>query len=250
MAIGRFKLMPSLSDFLVPGVCPFCGEDIPACTFVCEKCLCFFERIGSPMCSICGVPFKEGNENHLCVDCAIKRPPFEIARSAVFYRGPLANMVWQLKYRRKTWVARALASFMDPTLLGIGVEFDIVTPVPQASSQISERGHNQALDLAVAFCELYGFKDKLSLSALVRTKWTGSQVGLTKREREENVREAFSAKKEVVYGKNVLLIDDIITTGATCKACASELKRAGAKEVVVLSFARSITSLDPIESRA
>lgn len=241
----RLTLFPSLADFFAPGVCPFCGEDLQSCEFVCEKCLHSFERVGSPMCPICGIPFYEGHNDHLCLDCATNKPPFDMARSAVLYKGSLANMVWQLKYKQRTWVARALASFMNPDQLGIKDEFEIVTAVPQTKSQMLERGHNQAVDLAVAFCELYGFKEKLCLPALTRIKWTKSQVGLSKAEREKNVQGAFLAKKEFVYKKRVLLIDDIITTGATCKACASALKRAGAEEVVVVSFARSTTALDP-----
>jgi len=249
MTAKGFKLSPSLSDFWAPGVCPFCSDDIASGEFVCDECLGKFERVKSPMCPVCGNPFVEGSDDHLCLDCSSKKPPFDMARSAMIYKGVLANMLKQLKYRRSTWAARALASFMEPSKLAIGDGFDLVVPVPQTSGQLTERGHNQAVDLAVAFCELFGFKDKLSLDALVRIKWLGSQVGLSKAAREENVRGAFSADKELVRGKSALVIDDIITTGATCRACAGALKRAGAERVVALSFARRASSLDQEISR-
>jgi len=248
MAVKEFRLTPVLSDFWAPGVCPFCGRDVSAGRFVCDECLDSAERIASPMCPVCGEPHTTGTD-HLCLECARKSPPFAIARSAVAYRGILAASVRKLKFKRSPWLARGLASFMEPDSLGVGRDYDLLVPVPMTKAHMRERGHNQALDLAVAFSEMFGLEDKLDRAALVRTKWERSQLGLSGPMRRANVRAAFEADKDEVCGKSVLVIDDIITTGATAKACAQALKRAGADRIAVISFARHTRSLDRASSR-
>ncbi len=243
MVFKAFRLPPSLADFLAPGVCPFCGSDVDAGRFVCDGCLESAERVGSPMCPVCGEPYTGGTD-HPCIECAADKPPFDIARSAVLYRGALALSVWQLKFRRSLWLARGLASFMEPETMGVGYDYDMIVPVPMTEDHMKRRGYNQALELAVAFAELFGFRSRLDQAALVRTRWARSQMGLSAPMRRRNVQGAFAADSDRVRGRKVLVIDDIITTGATARACAQALKRAGAAKVAVISFARRARTLD------
>jgi ComF family protein len=117
-------------------------------------------------------------------------------------------------------------------------DMDYIVPVPLGSKRLQERGYNQVMLLARPLA--WELDIPLKRQALRRTRETRSQVGLSKEQRITNVKNAFTAKKQVVNGKRVLLVDDVVTTGATINACAKALKEAGAEKIFATTLARAV----------
>jgi ComF family protein len=231
----------TLLDFFLPRLCVFCGEvtepEAPAA--VCPACEAKLEWLASPLCSCCGrlFPVREG-EDHLCGPCQTEPPTFARARAAVLYEeeGPSGQAIKRFKYSRRQDMLPVMHSWLQqPLCLALVHEADLIAPVPLHPSRLKQRGFNQALLLAQAFPEV-----PLERELLVRQRHTPPQTSLrTSKERRDNVKGAFAVPRpELVQGKSILLIDDVYTTGATVKECAKVLRRAGAREVNVLTVAR------------
>ena len=228
-------------DFFLPRLCVFCGEVVEeeAPAGVCPACEARMEWVASPLCSCCGriFPVREGND-HLCGPCQTDPPPFSRARAATLYdeEDPSGQAIKQFKYSRRLDMLPVMHHWLQrPLCLELFYEADLVAPVPLHPSRLRQRGFNQALLLAQAFPEV-----SLERELLVRVRHTPPQTSLkTPKERRENVKGAFTVPQpELVKGKKILLIDDVFTTGATVKECARVLRRAGAREVDVLTVAR------------
>jgi ComF family protein len=225
-------------DFFLPRLCLFCGGVVAeeAAAAVCGDCEGRIEWVESPVCPCCGLvfPSREG-EDRLCGDCRLTPPPFARARAAAVYEGPVAQAVTRLKFGRQMAYLPLLQHWLrQPRLLELVADSDLVAPVPLHRRRLQHRGFNQALLLARAFPAAC-----LAREALARVRHTAPQVGLNPKERRENVRRAFAAPRpEEVKGKNVLLVDDLYTTGATAWECARALNQAGARRVDVLTVAR------------
>lgn len=228
-----------LLDFFLPQFCRFCGKSAgngaePA---LCADCAAKVDWVASPLCPHCGRVFatREG-EDHLCGACQTEPSPFARARAAVIYEGPAADAVKKFKYGRRLDLLPVLQHWLRrrPACRELVDAADLLTPVPLHVRRLKERGFNQALLLAQAF------PDKpLAREALIRVRHTVPQSGLNPKERRENVKKAFAAPRpEDIKGKRVLLIDDVYTTGATVRECAKVLRKAGAREVNVLTVAR------------
>jgi competence protein ComFC len=182
-----------------------------------------------------------------CGPCRRKEYAFDLARSYGVYTGPLRAAILELKFRRRERWAGALGSLLFdlwPSIAGRISADPVLIPVPLHASRQRERGFNQAELLA------RGLRRKvarftganlplLNSRSLRRVRATLPQSGLGQRARLENVRHVFEANAEHVRGRTVVLLDDVITTGATVSACALTLKRAGALQVVALSLARA-----------
>lgn len=197
------------------------------------------------MCSICGRPLSEVSrpEGNICGYCIEENPRYDSARLYGNYEGALAAVIKDFKFNEKRSALPALAGLMVETYKHFynGSCFDAVIPVPLHRSRLSDRGFNQAADLARAVAD----KESLRLrhDVLVRSRKTAFQYGLSIRERERNVRGAFRVSRPaVVRDTSLLLIDDLITTGATVNECARVLKKAGSRRVCVLCLAGSFQS--------
>ncbi len=196
--------------------------------------------IEEPKCPVCGAPFlSETVPAHLCGRCIKRRPPFKRARSWGIYDKALRDAVREFKFHARHGLCRPLADLLgevyDRDMADRG--FNLVIPVPLHKRRLRERGFDQATLLARSLSKRNGLE--LSLYNLRRRRFTMPQYGLTLRAREANVRGAFDLKKpEQIKGRDVLLVDDVYTTGATVKECARVLRRAGAKEVGVITLAR------------
>ncbi|HEY9073218.1 MAG TPA: ComF family protein, partial [Desulfobaccales bacterium] len=194
--------------------------------------------VASPLCPCCGRVFEaRDGEDRLCGFCQTEAPPFARARAAAIYDpdGPVGLVVKRLKFARQMAYLPLMQSWLHrPACLELVAEADLLLPVPLHPQRLKGRGFNQALLLAQAF------PDKpLGREVLVRSRHTQPQVGLNPKERRENVYKAFAVgQPDLVQGQNVLLIDDLFTTGATAKECARVLRRAGAARVEVLTVAR------------
>ena len=230
----------TLLDFFLPRLCVFCGagaaQEAPAA--VCPACEAKLEWVASPLCSCCGRLFpNREDEDHLCGPCQTEPPPFTQARAALLYdeEGPPGQAIKRFKYNRRQDMLPVMHSWLRrPPCLDLVQAADLMAPVPLHPSRLRMRGFNQALLLAQAFPEV-----PLERELLARQRHTPPQAGLNPKERRDNVKGAFAVlRPELVKGRNILLIDDVFTTGATVKECAKVLRRAGAREVNVLTVAR------------
>jgi ComF family protein len=228
-------------DLLFPPFCPSCeaplGDDRQ--DPLCGPCWRGIFPINPPWCPGCGLPYPDGAEAFLCERCHRTPPPYTFARAAARYREPLRTAIHALKYRGKTALARPLGQFMAEAgerSLNLA-EIDGLIPVPLHPARLAERGFNQSALLARELGRRWGVPVLPRL--LVRVVPTRPQSDLTEAERRRNVRDAFSLRRPAgVAGGRFLLIDDILTTGATAAECARTLKAGGAASIGVLTLAR------------
>ena len=232
-------------DLIFPRSCHSCkrslsGERNPC---FCDSCWEKVARLDGPCCPSCGKPFKSTaalshSPTHRCGDCREKPPRFDRAVSTGIYDGVLAEAIQLFKYQGKTHLAGPLGEFLIHGMNRLhGV--DRLIPVPLDRHRLRERQYNQSLLL----CDALGRKTGTDVlpDGLERIRPTLPQTGLSPEDRRRNVRRAFSVKNPAwIKGHRVLLIDDVLTTGATVNECARTLKRAGAKSVDVLTLARVV----------
>lgn len=232
----------SFIDLFFPPLCHSCRSFIaPAGRIhICTDCLSTTRGLASPFCTACGVPFHtENGLDHLCGDCQSKLPPFAAARAAVVYEGAVKELIHRLKYDGRIQVRRPLGLLMAERL----AEFvhdagpDLLLPVPLHLERLRQRGFNQAVLLGELVSEEWGVPMKRRV--IRRVRWTEPQITLAAGDRAANVRGAFAvADPDIVGGKRILLVDDVMTTGSTVSECARMLKKMGAAEVFVAVVAR------------
>ena len=234
------------TDFLFPPGCPGCGRRMAMHGALCPSCwtaLVFIER---PYCEVLGVPFTHDPGPGFLSAQAIADPPvFGRLRSACLFEGAARRLVHDLKYRDRTELAPMMAGWMARAGWEVVEECDMLVPVPLHRWRLFSRRFNQAGDLARALEDETG-KPMLA-NALRRRRRTVQQVGLDRAAREANMKGAFevtSGGKAEIFGRNLLLVDDVYTTGATVSAATRALKRAGAARVDVLTFAMAIARHD------
>lgn len=194
------------------------------------------------------------NEDGLCTLCAGGMRGFDRAYSYGYYEGPLRKLIHLFKYSGMKPLGKRLAGFLCRALPDEDVEgIDAVVPMPLHWRRRWRRGFNQSEILArLVARELHETGRRVPmLNPVKRVRATAVQAGLTNSNRRKNVAGAFRVfKKTQVAGRRILLIDDVMTTGATAAACASALKRAGAVSVTLLTLARVDRRLAPLESTA
>lgn len=217
--------------------------------FLCGQCGRLLVPITSPLCEICGRPFEtDHGVDHVCSRCESAAYGFEAARSAVTYASAMRRMVHLYKYQGRSQLARPFGSMLWRALLSYWQpdQFDLVVPVPLHRKRLRRRGFNQSALLlrhwpvpANARPDTAG-RFRIMPDLMVRHRATKPQVGMDADARRANMRDAFSLRDpSIVKAKHVLVVDDVLTTGATADACARVLKRAGAASVRVLTLARA-----------
>ncbi len=178
---------------------------------------------------------------HLCGDCLKGLNHFDGARANGLYRGLLREVIHRFKYQGQTFLARPLAQMLTAPGKEL-VSFhktEVIIPVPLHHLRLRHRGFNQAALLANRLGS--NLRISVDYSSLTRSRWTEPQAGLSRKQRAANVKGAFNVKgSEKVRGINVLLIDDVLTTGETVNQCVLVLKNAGASQVAVLTVARTV----------
>ena len=230
-------------DVLYPRMCAACSGGLKeADRGLCWDCLAGLQIIQEPLCRCCGEPV-EGRVDggFLCHACTDRRPAFAWARSAARYDGPLRAAILEFKYRAGTWLlADLLRLLMACADAHAGVEpYEEVTWVPLHPTRYRSRGFNQAGLLAKGFCRLLGRDPPRPV--LRRVRLTETQTHLTAAQRLTNVHGAFQVPRPGrVAGRRWLLIDDVMTTGATVGACAASLQQSGAESIAVLTVARGV----------
>ena len=247
--------MDALGCALLPAFCALCGSPLPQLSSVpiCAACWTEFPVQSGSLCARCGdlldapalaVPSSSG----LCRPCRLAPPPFVRAVAYGPYQDRMRAAIHALKYDRLHPLARALGRMLAQAIAQLAADAPsemLVVPVPLHRSKHAQRGFNQARSLAVHALDALrkthpAWRLTLASSTLMRLRPTESQAGLTSHQRRSNVRGAFSVSDPAaVAGRDVLVIDDIFTTGATARAAAQALVRAGAASVWVATLARA-----------
>jgi ComF family protein len=228
---------------LFPDECRICNRPLTKITRipVCADCLSSPKPLlAAYFCRSCHTPFSNAfplDQNGLCTLCAGGMRGFDRAYSFGFYEGPLRKLIHLFKYSGIKPLAKRLAGLLLNALPEDDAEqFDVVVPMPLHWRRRWQRGFNQSELLARLVAAGRGLP---MLNAVKRIRATAMQAGLTNSNRRKNVAGAFRvASKRQIAGKRILLIDDVMTTGATASVCASVLKRAGARSVTLLTLAR------------
>ncbi len=217
-------------DLLFPPRCVGCSR---TGSWFCSACIASVEPTPAPACRRCGRP---GANDELCLRCRKHPAALDGVGVVAVHSGVLREAIHQFKYRPRRELAVPLGQMLFDHWQRARLPVDLVIPVPLHPARQKERGFNQANLLASVFCA----HSELPLNAvdLVRERATTPQVGLGAREREANVRDAFSYAGRALTGVRVLLIDDVCTSGATLEACAQALQEGRPKSVWALTLAR------------
>lgn len=248
-------LLESLLDLVFAPICLGCDGAIPpasAARLVCGRCRSRMRAIPAPLCPRCGAPrLRTGRAPEpVCDECRGWPPELRCARSACVLHPPADRLVHQLKYRGWHALAEPLAARMSQIELPEDVCADttIVVPVPTTPARIRQRGYNQAELLARAFARLTARRME---PALHRAAASQTQTTLQPAARAANVASAFTVVPGAecrIAGEHLLLVDDVLTTGATVAECARTLVLAGARSVSVVTFARALDARRLIET--
>src|SRR5579871_6583780 len=229
-------------DVLYPPTCLACRAATGEHGALCPRCWSAIRFIERPFCERLGTPFEQDLGDGLLSPQAIADPPvFARARAvARFEDGPARTLVHRLKYSDRAELARPMARWMARAGADLLADADLVAPVPLHSARLWRRRFNQAAMLARGIAR--ETSRPYELDALRRVKPTRSQVGLSRLQRAENVQGAFRvAEGAQIRGRRIVLVDDVLTSGATANAGSRALLRAGAAQVDVLVFARVVT---------
>jgi len=234
-----------LLDAVLPPRCPLCGETVDCQGGLCPACWLQLSFLGPPWCACCGLPFTltvaETAGPLWCGRCLAQAPPYHRARAVFAYDQASRPLVTALKYGDQTFLAEIVGHWLlraGRELLG---EADLLLPVPLHRWRLFHRRYNQSALLAAALSRRCG--RPMATGLLYRARHTPTQTGLAPRARQRNVAGAFAltpAAQRRLAGARVVLVDDVLTTGATVGECARVLRRAGALQVDVLTLARTL----------
>jgi ComF family protein len=234
-----------LSEFALqlffPANCMSCDAFVAKMGSICSECFMQMQMLGAPECRHCGQPFAfdaSFGEQIICDNCTNHPPSYDIAKALWAYDDYSGRIVKHFKFADKTQLAPYLGQLLASRGADLIAGADIIAPVPLHFKRLRERRYNQAALL----CKHLN-TPKLCLDLLIRTRYTTPQIELPFNQRQENVKGVFRVNPKYarkLEGKNILLVDDVITTGATLNACASALKIDGADKVFVLTLTKRL----------
>lgn len=251
-----------LINFFYPPRCAACDARLGAAAVrrLCETCRGAIERMPAAVCTVCGIPVEaesgpDGDlisDDRSCDHCRNSPPHFTRARAVVRYRhgadagdgsaargGVVPSLIRRHKYGLDQSLAHALAECLGEELPLGGADYDVVMPVPLHRARLRWRGFNQAAMLAVAVARR--IERPLDLGTLLRVRETPPQTRQHRDERARNLKRAFAVRRPArIASRRILLVDDVMTTGATADECARTLLAAGARRVDVLTLARAV----------
>lgn len=239
------RLVRGAVDAVLPPICLSCGALVSEPGALCPSC---WENVGflsAPQCEACGHPFEfepgEIGGNALCAPCLNKAPPWRRARAVFRYDDHSKPLILRFKHSDRLEGAPAFARWMARAGAELLAETQVIVPVPLHRFRLLSRRYNQAALLALALGKVTGLS--VAPDLLIRNRMTPSQGHMNREERRKNVRGAFAVRPRqmpLIQGKAVLLVDDVMTTGATLGECASVLSEAGAAAVDVLTLGRVV----------
>ena len=240
------EALNNVSDVIFPPRCLGCAEILHPHRgqMFCPACKEKIKFITGDLCPVCGTTFSDSPAaSHLCGNYLESKTYFSCARAVVSYETIILHAIRQFKYGSNISVGALLASFMaDFSFPDVDfTDYSLIIPVPLHIKRLRQRGFNQSLILAYALAKKWQIPVNFSL--LEKHKFTLTQTGLNKTERKQNIKGAFEVSdKKKIAGKDVILVDDVYTTGATINECAKTLTKAGAQKVTVLTLARVLQS--------
>jgi ComF family protein len=248
-------LLRSIFAIIFPSDCKLCRTPLDNISTipVCDECLAEIEPTIAPQCVLCGDRLMSAQlliGDGLCINCREHRPEFERAVSFGEYRDGLRGLIRLLKYEKVTPVerplGRMLAHAVSELLPGSSIDDKLLLiPVPLHKNRRRERGFNQAELIARAAIKAISRELEFAPELMIRQRETVSQVGLSREERIENVRDAFCVSNPGrITGRKVIVVDDVMTTGTTLSECARVLKQAGAERVWAATVARAFHGVE------
>ncbi len=231
-------------DFALPPLCPSCREPLADGAGLCASCWSKLSLIEPPYCARLGIPFVfDPGAGLLSMEAIANPPAYDRARAAVRYDDVASALVHQFKYGDRLDPAPMMGRWMARAGRELLADADALIPVPLHWRRLWARRFNQSATLAGAISALCGVQ--VVYGGLKRIRATPQQVGLSKTERADNVQGVFRVpgeNKPEIVGRRLVLVDDVLTSGATVDACARALLRAGAAHVDVLVFARVVAN--------
>lgn len=227
-------------DFILPPLCPVTGEMVDVLGMVDPKFWQNLNFIHAPLCKTCGVPFSYDAPNMDCGACIETPPLYNQNRSALTYDDGSRAIILRFKHGDQTHAVKAFIPWLRYAGNDLLIKADMIIPVPLHRIRLIKRRYNQAdliaKELARHYPQIAYYSD-----ALLRVKNTQSQGHKKAKDRKQNVSKAFAVNPNCnLEGKNIVIIDDVYTTGATLNECAKTLYRAGAAEVNCLTLARVV----------
>ncbi len=238
------KIFKNILGFLFPPACPLCDTPVSTHGELCADCWTAINWIDNPKCAKCGYPFPADLDlggTPLCPVCAAGESELDWIRSACVYDDASKRAMLPFKHAGKIQYAQFMARAMIWALRDINLDADIIMPVPLATRRLFKRGYNQATLLARPIAQAYGIKIDYDS---VHRKYRDDMGHKTARERAENIRGVFSvAHPNKIRGKKILLVDDVMTSGATFRELRRVLIRAGARAVYGITFCRVVRAI-------
>ena len=226
----------------LPPQCLSCRVPVDRQGHLCAACWSEIDFITDPLCAMCGTPFEyDAGDGALCAACIAEPPVCARVRAALRYDDHTRSLVLGFKHGDRTERAATFAGWMARAGAALIAEADLIAPVPLHRLQLLARRYNQSAMLANAAGRLADVP--VTPGLLVRTRPTPSQAGRNRRARADNVRGAFAIRPggaDRIAGARVLIVDDVLTSGATVAACAKTLLRGGAASVDALTLARVV----------
>lgn len=235
-------MLRTLFGLIYPRICVLCEAELDgdASGWVCRRCVAALPWIRSPVCARCGAPLEAGAEPRpICAVCRARRRTFDRAVSGLRYSAAARDLVQRLKYQRQLYVAPVLAEalvyawrrFLEEATV------DMIVPVPLHPRKQRQREFNQAEEIAVRSAPTIGAPVRPRV--LRRLRDTQTQTDLNAAGRRANVQGAFAAAPGGgIRGADILLVDDVFTTGSTLSECATLLRKAGARRILAATAAR------------
>lgn len=224
-------VIEKLLGFLYPAKCPFCGK---IWSGICDDCREKYPMIREPRCKKCGKPIQKETDEY-CYDCKKTEHYYEWGRSLWLHKAPVNEAIYAFKYKNRRCYgevfARELAKAYGKSLKQQKVE--LIIPIPLHKSRRRERGYNQTEIIAKYLGDYTGIE--VDYASLVRKKKTNPQIRYGDKDRKKNMKNAFALKKKINV-ENVVLIDDIYTTGSTIDEAARLLKKSGVTNVCFLTI--------------
>jgi len=227
---------------VLPARCMACGVTVEGDGALCPQCWLDIRFLAEPACACCGFPFEYAvPERTLCAACTRRRPAFERARAVFAYDDASRRLILAFKHADRLHDGPAFGRWLARTGAELVPDADLIVPVPLHRWRLFYRRYNQAGLLAQALGRTV--EKSVSVDLLIRHRRTRSQGRLSRSSRIRNIQGAFKlrdGRRGMVEGARILLIDDVLTTGATVEECTRVLKRAGASAVDVLTLARVV----------
>ncbi len=230
-------LLKKATNLIFPNVCVSCEYIIDENLNLCSECNKKINFLTKHYCNVCGVVISDNI--HTCGKCIINPPPFKVLRSVFAYDQHSRNMIINFKFFDNLNYVKIDAKWIHQANQDTFQNAEIIIPIPLHKMRLIKRKYNQAALLAK---ELSKLSNLLYMPfAIKRLRHSIPQAGLSLKQREKNLKKAFSiSNKKIIENKIVILVDDVVTTGATVRSCSQEILNSGAREVRVLSLARTV----------